>query len=511
MRRSRYAALILLLVILAGTILPCYSQAVVAEAILITGVVSVTLGLVLDLLTVCMGSSAMDGALRNQARSMSISPRQRLAQIYSDWRDARDKTMDDVAAIVQRGLHYGDNGDLYLDAELADTVTDVLGYAWTEQDLEGYAPVGAADGLLTDGTHDVALLTFGDELTSSSGVNPVYVESDAYLYTKFSDYYRHFYIGSVDPSTQWYAYLTVTDNGGTGSSLNVFYTMYLSPVNSYARRAVEVHTNASEGTYYSVGRVVSSPVGSWVSQSVMKDSATDSGVSGSISLPLYSSQITVDFDALQAVSDVIGDPSHLDTGTGVQLQISQAATLTTDVVDPDTRQRILVNNWISAIARYYDQVAGTAADGATVGEAVEIPVYDDTGEQIGVGSLSIPLDTAVPVTGVSDATISQDATAATDVVAADQAGLDDLTLDLTAYFPFCVPFDIYRIFAMWDATAEAPVIEWRVLVPQLNVDLPLTIDLSPFDDVAALLRQLEVIAFAVGLAVMTKRLIQGGD
>lgn len=80
-------------------------------------------------------------------------------------------------------------------------------------------------------------------------------------------------------------------------------------------------------------------------------------------------------------------------------------------------------------------------------------------------------------------------------------------LDLTDMFPFCIPFDLYRGSRLLVAEPEAPRFVWDVPLP-LGDTYELVIDLSVFDGVAAIARKMELLAFLIGLAVMTKKIIK---
>lgn len=90
----------------------------------------------------------------------------------------------------------------------------------------------------------------------------------------------------------------------------------------------------------------------------------------------------------------------------------------------------------------------------------------------------------------------------------EEKELDMFTLDLSDYFPFCIPFDLYDFFTCLNADPVAPVIEWFVPLPG-GGKYPLRIDLSAYDDVAQLLRRLQLLLFCVGLAFKTRDLIKG--
>lgn len=89
----------------------------------------------------------------------------------------------------------------------------------------------------------------------------------------------------------------------------------------------------------------------------------------------------------------------------------------------------------------------------------------------------------------------------------EEEALGMMTPDLRDIFPFCIPFDIYNIFRIFKTeNRKAPYL----VVPVDNSGNTITIDMSMYDDEAGLLRLLELIAFIIGLAVATRKLIGAG-
>lgn len=70
-------------------------------------------------------------------------------------------------------------------------------------------------------------------------------------------------------------------------------------------------------------------------------------------------------------------------------------------------------------------------------------------------------------------------------------------------FPFCIPFDIYAFFECLAADPVAPSFTWRFYVPRI-CDEEFTVDLAPFNTVAQIVRTMELLAFIVGLALVTR-------
>lgn len=82
------------------------------------------------------------------------------------------------------------------------------------------------------------------------------------------------------------------------------------------------------------------------------------------------------------------------------------------------------------------------------------------------------------------------------------------TEDLKDKFPFCIPWDVYYVFALLEDEREAPQVNF-------NIDLgvpgthTINIDFEEWDDVASILRTLELILFILGLALGTKKIMGG--
>lgn len=79
---------------------------------------------------------------------------------------------------------------------------------------------------------------------------------------------------------------------------------------------------------------------------------------------------------------------------------------------------------------------------------------------------------------------------------------------LASVFPFCIPFDLVNMMRSLVAGRRAPRIELPFVIPNL-VNYTMVIDLAQFDSVATILRGMEFLAFAVGLAMVTRYLIKG--
>lgn len=120
-----------------------------------------------------------------------------------------------------------------------------------------------------------------------------------------------------------------------------------------------------------------------------------------------------------------------------------------------------------------------------------------------------PTPTPVPDPDYGDPNPDQpDFESETDIPDPVDTGNPWVTPDLLEKFPFCIPkdmIDVVKGFKSADRTA--PHISWNFKSPVGHVDYTFNLDLEDFEDVATLLRALELAAFIVGLAFATRYLI----
>ena len=115
-----------------------------------------------------------------------------------------------------------------------------------------------------------------------------------------------------------------------------------------------------------------------------------------------------------------------------------------------------------------------------------------------IGSSIPTVGTVDPVTGTITNTEISTGTVVT------PSAITDYSVDLTSFFPFCLPFDIYAFFELLAADPEAPHLEFDIPFPYMVEPWHLVIDLSAWDSVAELARRLELLAFIIGLCVFTR-------
>lgn len=80
--------------------------------------------------------------------------------------------------------------------------------------------------------------------------------------------------------------------------------------------------------------------------------------------------------------------------------------------------------------------------------------------------------------------------------------------DLEKVFPFCIPWDLYYLLAIFTANPVAPNFNWHFNFAMAG-EYDFYVDLSSFDAVAQVCRACETVLFCVGLALVTRNLIRG--
>lgn len=79
--------------------------------------------------------------------------------------------------------------------------------------------------------------------------------------------------------------------------------------------------------------------------------------------------------------------------------------------------------------------------------------------------------------------------------------------ELTSYFPISIPWDMYAVVDLLDAEPVTPVFDLAMPTGFDGETVTVHVDLSPWDDVAAICRQGSVILFAVGLMWRVRSMI----
>lgn len=152
--------------------------------------------------------------------------------------------------------------------------------------------------------------------------------------------------------------------------------------------------------------------------------------------------------------------------------------------------------WDDAVSDAWDQVIDDSLPGVVdpVNPDVVIPVEKP-----------VVVDPSKPVEGEDDEPIEGGG----DSGGGRDEPSDKWVVDLSKFFPFCIPFDLVYLLDVLDAEPQAPRFEIPLKLPAYGIDYTFVIDLSDFESVAAVFRTFETILFILGLILLTRELIQG--
>lgn len=189
---------------------------------------------------------------------------------------------------------------------------------------------------------------------------------------------------------------------------------------------------------------------------------------------------------------------------------AEGLTLADRVATPEiTEEEILEVVWIDP--RIWELIPDGDGDGGDGGDEPEKQQFWPVSVPGNSDWLTSTMTQDQAQSGVTDLQPDSNGDSGTDTDSGSDSGSNttppsssDYSMDLTAFFPFCLPFDIYEFFSLLAADPVAPVFEWVIPVPQADAQFPIRIDLSAWDTVAALFRTFELLAFIVGLAIMTR-------
>lgn len=113
-------------------------------------------------------------------------------------------------------------------------------------------------------------------------------------------------------------------------------------------------------------------------------------------------------------------------------------------------------------------------------------------------------------TNKSDASNDDNAEIPTEATSTDvNVDVNDFKVDLTEFFPFCIPFDLINCIKLLSATGEAPCWEFPFRVPMLGLEDTIVIDLAKWDSVAVICRWGETLIFIGFLVSKTRAFTKG--
>lgn len=199
------------------------------------------------------------------------------------------------------------------------------------------------------------------------------------------------------------------------------------------------------------------------------------------------------------------DPDTLNNPDGKQTVVNPPVIDPMEQQNPNANAQIGVENYLELLKQLLNKYTNPQAVADPVPaqdlptlSPIELPVPDNL-------PVAWPVDLPSSPTAPED--IPQDSTPVVDPAqpADPDISIPEMSAHLEDYFPFCLPFDVYKIMQKFNGSPQAPQIHLSFDAPGLNLHIPLDLDFSVFDSVAAVLRNGEAVLYVVGLAVVTRK------
>jgi len=515
----KHIFLVIIAMLLVPAILITSCCAVVGEAAITVGGVAIAAEIIVSLgISIFVGASLKD-AIEQISNTENMPVRQWVQNTMQDFAEFSGLTWQNFMNVFTSGVGYTDSGILTFDRTASNWFADLVEYAINDAGLDAYLPAVSTPELETQNFMQ------GD-YNITGVVNPVTffeVIEQTWNMTWRNPSQRTEFINRIMAIPD-YQYTVVTaempkpeivGNIGLGGSATFLFTN---------KTVGDTITFDSNGKYVASTRpfvlslLLSNGVNgveitsySWSPQYNYAGTVAANGTSSSTYFNYYNNLgglVTggqTDIDAWDMPVDAtngwldIGDRIFDYAGT-----IAGYDALTGSIVDIND----LINTWADVIMAGVNELWGLDVVG--LDETIEVEMTQemvDEMEDVIYPQWTDDIDDVIeddkdtPITGTNDEE-TEDPTRPFEYTG-------EYTLDLTEFFPFCIPYDLYNMLKLFDGSPVAPAFEWPIVVPSLGINETIEIDLSAFDSVASILRTLEAIAFGVGLCWATKGLIQG--
>lgn len=464
-------ALVLVFALILSAAAPPKAAAVIPEGLLIAAAIALTMGTCVAITMIAADSAGMTGAIQVAAEKGLQDTAEFTENLIRGFNEARGMAFTQFLLMMAKGARITRDGALALGEEVSAWLTDFFDWSWSEEGGNLQASAVPVQGASTD-------------YDPSSIENPSIDLTGYGVVHAFNEWVRD----TTNPnSSVW----TLDGSGfyvGIGTSA---VSLGMSVFNTYSGGSL-INTAAIQTvnglTYYQglANNTASFP------NSNLYLNKTIVNTSDSTSLQ----RAKVVYIVSHAEKEV---ESNVDTNV---LQLPAEGAIDTNILNlPD---QITL-----------PPVQGTATADSYLG-AVRDAIYE--------GSGTLDYTDANDIAGT--ATLEMDGTATVDQVAsgagqlegstevAEGVGsptLDNYSIDLRDFFPFCIPFDLYDMLHLMSGSRAAPQVHWEFYAPGPNgmQTYNLDLDFSVLDPVASVLRTMELLAFGFALALATKKLLMG--
>lgn len=443
-----------------------------------------------DLSIIGANSSGLIDAI-NGAKNPAQSIGEWIKGEWDNWLLRQQLTWGTVLNIAAAGARYTGNGDLLFNSQLSDLFTRYYNWLWDGEggpNIKDYAesvPVEGDNHLNLPDNYDRSNLSnpgYTFNINVSNSIDFI-ADNGNHISGSITNGYvtyvgrNHFLIFSNVPGQRlYYSYgsgsSSIQMNNGFQDNGNVFYYY----------QDTQFWPNFSKPYSFAISSVLNTSGNAVMNDSVYRDII----------------RLVYGYEEYIGDDQILGDPDKLGGLTGADTNVVAPP----DVINwPDFGGNggyIDVNDYISGLRGAIESQDGTADVNITDSQGIESTQTMEIDQ-----ATDIPVEQETTSELVNQGEVISTATPSTE--------LSEYTIDLRNYFPFCIPWDLYDMVTILVAEPVAPRVQYPFVIEPLNVNYTIDLDFSKFDSVAAVLRTMELLAAGIGLALMTKRLIQGGD
>lgn len=170
-----------------------------------------------------------------------------------------------------------------------------------------------------------------------------------------------------------------------------------------------------------------------------------------------------------------------------------------------------IGNDIGDISGHLDDLGEIGQD--IVGELEGVQEGIETQTALISGALDQASQDIVDAIGDQTSTLDESLTSTAEDVETIAEALEDEPInwqkfDLRGLFPFCIPFDIYNMLEALDSSPTAPHVQLPFVIESIGFSYTIDLDFSAFDQVASVMRQMELIVYGIALAWATSKVIK---
>ena len=363
-----------------------------------------------------------------------------------------------------------------------------------ENNMVNEPVTGSGEGTVSLGGLNAPVLSVGEQLMLCSSSNQFGNTASYVIYNSGTNEAIAIIatVGTAGSSSYWYWAIS---NSNSNANINYFSNQntnisWYGPVNGYYRAPLGnytsvINTDIPIYTGYTVANIANL-LNSW--DGTFNPNMTNTGVVDGF---------TGTRDEYNRKVGDLGEHAGYDT-------VVNPRVIGNIPIPADTDITVSVRDYLDALQRVLDKLQDRDITGTDKADAIprdyDIPDTVEADPDIEIApDDTVPDDDKTPVT--SDDPVNPETE--------PNISAAPLKFDLRNIFPFCIPFDIKDMIGLLSADPVAPsyTVDWEI--PFVNTNLTFTVDLSGYDDVAEITRNMELLLFMIGLAVVTRNLIRG--